>query len=131
MPRVKCPNCAAAAPEGGLECPACGVIFAKLAELRQREKAEAKAHAALLDAPAPARAPDPRNYRRLAIAIVLAWMAGLAAFVHVSARRFADTKEAPSDAVRPPTVIMRDPVTGELKELTIRERRTSVRTRGD
>jgi hypothetical protein len=114
--RVKCPNCSTAAPEGSAECPGCGVIFAKLAEREARQKAEAAAQAALLDAPAPSRPPawDRNRLRVAAVAIVAVWLAGMAVVVRRSLNR-----AKPGRAEGPRSVLFYDPKTGEPRYITI------------
>ncbi|MDX6768088.1 MAG: hypothetical protein SF051_01035 [Elusimicrobiota bacterium] len=117
---MKCPGCAAAAPDGATECPSCGVIFAKLAARLEKERAQAKAHAALLDAPAPPAPPDPRRTRHLALAIVGAWVVVMATVVHLSMKRAkARAGTSSSDDGPPRAIQMRDPVTGDMKTLPI------------
>jgi hypothetical protein len=69
---MKCPACAAAAPDGAAECPSCGVIFAKLEERKRREREDAKAALAQLDAP-PAADVNPYLGRTIAGALLVLW----------------------------------------------------------
>ncbi len=112
---MKCPKCSAPAPEGALECPGCGVIFAKLAKQRERAELEAKAAAALMDAP-PAPAAVSHKARYAAIAFVAVWMVILAAAVH---RSMGKSRGGP--AARPQVVRIQDPETGEYRELPVVE----------
>lgn len=65
---MKCPNCGAQAPDGALECAACGVIFAKL--LKKIEELEV----------APSAPFNPWIGRGLAAALVILWMLAFAVY---------------------------------------------------
>jgi hypothetical protein len=68
---VNCPSCKAESADGALECAKCGVVFAKLKAIKEREKAEA---AAGLEAEASPPPPDPAKFRLVAIALVVGWL---------------------------------------------------------
>lgn len=123
--RMKCPNCGAQAPSGAADCPGCGVIFAKLAEREARKKAEAKAQAALLDAPPAASAPgwDPKKLRVAAIAIVAVWLIVLA----VSVRRSIHQAKTAGGTQHPAVVGFTDPRTGEYKQLPLKQAAPAAR----
>lgn len=118
---MKCPLCAADAAEGALECPSCGVIFAKLKKRADREAGKA---AGLLDT-APAKTPwaflDSKAKRRaIALAVVAAWTAAVGLAVRRSLRRAAAGRGAV-----PETVLFRDPETGRTRELTVQRAPTA------
>ena len=95
---MKCPNCAVPAPHGALECPSCGLVFAKWearrnkeklerlqsAEREEREKRAALESLAALEAKAKpaASAANLRKGRILAGVLIAAWIAGLALYYH-------------------------------------------------
>ena len=75
---MKCPSCGAQAADDAAECPACGIIFAKWRELREKEK---RAALDALDAPAP----PPTNIwivRIVAAALVALWVAVFCVYVY-------------------------------------------------
>ncbi len=151
---MKCPKCGAANPEGAAECVSCGVIFAKLKAIQEREKAQAKAALENLEKPAakPAAEPaesaavagpeaaapaepagpvidltggekpspvrDPYLGRKIGAAIVIAWLGvfGVYYWYAVKAARARALKTPVKDRE---TVLMRDPVTGELKAVPV------------
>lgn len=65
---MKCPNCGVEAPAGAVDCASCGIIFAKF-----KKKLES------LPVTPPSRF-QPWMGRALAVAVVLAWMLGLALY---------------------------------------------------
>lgn len=72
---MKCPNCGVASPDAAAECPSCGLLFAKLKALREKEKREAAEFLALAEQP-PAAAPEASRWRGRLIAagIVMGWL---------------------------------------------------------
>jgi hypothetical protein len=81
---MRCPLCGTAAKDGSAECASCGVVFAKLRKKLEREKIRA---AAALEASAPPPARDPWRTRLAALAVVAAWMIGLALYYAACAPR--------------------------------------------
>lgn len=116
---MKCPNCAAENPEGSAECASCGVIFAKLKAKKERTVLEAKAGEALTaakpeDEPA---AFNPWKGRAIAGGIVVLWIAGFAIYYH---RAVADAlKRARVEVKSRPSVMVRDPDTGEMRQVPV------------
>lgn len=78
---MKCPSCGAKNPDAAVECGACGVVFTKWRELKEKERREGEAALARMSAgePAPA-ARNPWIGRGLAIAFVVAWLSALATY---------------------------------------------------
>lgn len=79
-----CPLCARPSAEGAVECPTCGVIFAKLRARAEREKAASAART--LD-PTPPPALNPWHVRLAAAAVVVCWMLGLGLYYRVELSR--------------------------------------------
>ena len=77
---MKCPSCGATVPEGALECPACGVIFAKFAEKRKREREEAEKALAAMNIPPPPIV-DPHLGRKIGFGVFFLWFAVMGFFV--------------------------------------------------
>jgi uncharacterized membrane protein YvbJ len=98
MPRVKCPNCGAQAPEGAPECPGCGVLFSKLKALKEREKREAAEFLALSEKPLPSASSLWRG-RAAAAAVVMLWLIGLFAYLIADINRRAEKKLPPGTIV--------------------------------
>ena len=71
--RVKCQKCGVAVQDEALECPGCGVIFAKLKGKSERDKREA---ALGLDQAQAPKAPDIDLWRgrKIAAGIILLWI---------------------------------------------------------
>ena len=78
-----CPLCAHPSAEGGAECPACGVIFAKLRARAERQKT---ASVQPLD-PTPPPALNPWHVRLAAAAVVVCWMLGLGLYYRIELSR--------------------------------------------
>mgnify|MGYP001616848692 CR=1 FL=1 len=115
--RVKCKKCGVAVREDALECPGCGVIFAKLKEKGERDKREAALDLDLEQAP---KAPgiDLWRGRKIAAGIVLLWIVAFVLYYRhaiAAAKRRAEL----SDSLARPTVMMRDPQTGEMREIPV------------
>ena len=112
---MKCPQCGVAAAPEAAECAGCGVIFAKLKEVREREKAAA----ALLDKTLAAdveRLPyvHPWFGRVLAIVATVAWILGFGLYYRhaVNEARERTVESLPGERR---TIMIEDPATGELK----------------
>lgn len=109
---MKCPNCAAGAEDGALDCPACGLVFAKWHAL------QAKRAAAPPPEPEAAAAPGPNLWagRAIAVGVVVLWTAGWALYYR---HRLKSVKLPPG---RPTGefVELRDPATGELRRMPVR-----------
>lgn len=115
---MKCPNCGVACAEDASECAACGLLFSKWRERQERVKREAAAALAQLEIK-PRPPIDPRLARSLAIGVALLWCALFIWYFHletVRARNRALEQEESGN-----TVQFRDPVTGDIKTLTIRQ----------
>lgn len=117
---MKCPKCGNPVPDGSLECPGCGVIFAKLKKLEERDKAQAEAALKQADAPEAAKPPaiDPWLGRKIAAGIIVAWLLSFGLYYR-HAVRAARERALKTDIRTRPTVLMRDPVTGELKAVEV------------
>ena len=98
MPRVKCPNCAAASPEGAAECPKCGLLFAKVKAQREREKREAAEFLAQAEKPLPVP-PDPWKHRLVAAGVVMLWFVLLFAYFIRDINRRAEKNLPPGTVV--------------------------------
>lgn len=125
-------------PEGAAECVSCGVIFAKLKAIQERERAQAEdaiAQSAVTGAKGGPIAPsgpvfdlkgqdnsgnisDPLLGRKIGAAIAIAWILGFAIYYRhaVSAARARALKTPVKERA---TVLLRDPVTGELKAVPV------------
>lgn len=119
MSEMVCPKCGAKVPEGAAECPSCGVIFAKLRALAEREKREAAAAVEVADAaPVPTPVVDPWLGRKIAAGITVAWLVGFGLYYRhavIEARKRA----LKTDIRARQTVLMRDPATGDLKAVDV------------
>lgn len=122
---MKCPSCSATLPEGLSECTSCGVNFAKWKKLEAQKSAErdqqsqAAARVLQTDLPGAVKASlnDPMLGRKIAGAVVAAWIIGGTLFL--SCHRGGRQKEPPGK----PTgqfAEMRDPKTGDIVHLPIR-----------
>lgn len=116
---MKCPNCAAEASDGAAECASCGVIFAKLKAKKERTVLEAKAGEALTSAK-PEEKPaefNPWKGRAIAAGIVVLWIVGFAIYYH---RAVAEAlRRARVDVKSRPSVMVRDPATGEMRRVPV------------
>ncbi|MDE2510707.1 MAG: zinc ribbon domain-containing protein [Elusimicrobia bacterium] len=112
---MKCPNCAAEAPEGATDCPACGLVFAKWKGLQERKERDAASALAAAEAP-PAPASNPWVGRGIALGVVAVWMLGLALFY----RSWLAHVKIPEGVPTGEFVEVRDPVTGDMKRMPIR-----------
>lgn len=122
---MKCPSCASQVPDGPAECPACGVVFAKLKSIEERRRKEAAdALAALEKGPEPAPVP-PWLGKAIAAVLVLMWLAGMGGYwVYYLMHRSAAPAPVPAQAPEfgPPGAaspsddgeMVRDPRTGEM-----------------
>jgi uncharacterized membrane protein YvbJ len=78
---MKCPNCGAPCGADAVECPKCGLVFAKWRERQEKEKREAAEALKALESPPQAKPPvSPLIGRLAAGVIVLLWMLGLAVY---------------------------------------------------
>lgn len=124
---MKCPHCSAVVPTGAEECPACGLIFAKLLKKRQRETEIPPLDAAAPVEPFANAAPKPAAWdaktrgRVLAVVIVIAWIGLLAAYTRHSMMKRRARYGVMSDSDIPKTVTFQDPVTGEFREAPIKD----------
>ena len=128
---MKCPLCPAQAAEDALECPSCGVIFAKL----KKKAAPAPVAAAVPAAPAapsdPKAAeallaqldqpPAPPSYppwlgKAIAGGLAAAWALGFGVYLALYGLK---PRQANPDEKVPDTVVIRDPATGDLKRLPV------------
>lgn len=115
---MQCPNCAAGVAEGAAECPACGVIFSKLARVREQEALRYKALLAL-DPPPPPAARVRRN--AVAAGVVVLWLLALAFSVRLCpGRARMSAGPRPADDGLPPVLVI-DPATGDRRELPVRD----------
>ncbi len=79
---MKCPNCDAPAPDGATECAGCGVIFAKLKKIYDREREDARAELESGEEASRPAALNPWVVRALAAGFVLLWLLGFAVYYH-------------------------------------------------
>lgn len=112
---MKCPSCAAPAEEGAVECPKCGILFAKFAAVEERRKREAAAALAALEAP-PVPAYNPWLGRGIAVGLVALWVLAFGLYFRFHRAHF----KKPLGEKTGEYAEMRDPVTGNLKVLPIR-----------
>lgn len=77
---MKCPNCGAPSGDGAVECPRCGLVFAKWRERQEKEKRETADALKALESPSPPPKVSPLIGRLIAGVIVLWWMLGLAVY---------------------------------------------------
>lgn len=77
---MKCPNCAAQAEDGAVECLSCGLLFAKWRERQEKEKREAAEALKALESPPEPPKINPWTGRLIAGLVVLWWMLGLAIY---------------------------------------------------
>lgn len=98
---MKCPECRAEGPDGAPECPACGVIFAKLKEKKEAERRAAEE--LLARAAEPPKPVNPWVGRLLALGVVTAWLSGMAVYyiLHMAQIR-RQAEETPSIPGLPP-----------------------------
>jgi hypothetical protein len=113
---MKCPNCGAQAADGASECPQCGLVFAKWKVLEERKKRDEAAALTELET-AGTREFNPWIGRAIAGALVAVWMLGIGLYYrHHRAR----VHRRPLGELTGGTVEVRDPATGELRQLPIR-----------
>lgn len=113
---MKCPKCGIEALHGIPECPGCGVIFAKLAKQKERAKKESEAVVAAAGESLPRL--DPMRGRMIAAAIIAVWIVCFGLYYR-RAVRVARERALKSDIRTRPTVMMRDPVTGDWKAVDV------------
>ncbi|HEX4048304.1 MAG TPA: hypothetical protein VH309_10745 [Elusimicrobiota bacterium] len=113
---MKCPSCSAECGDGAAECPACGLIFAKWRERREKEKDAALHALAALAGPSSPAPTNPWLTRGAAAAFVLAWILILAVYV----RRHAPKRAPALGADTGQFVEVRDPKTGDMRRMPIR-----------
>lgn len=103
---MKCPRCAAPCADAALECAACGVLFSKWKELKEKERRAAEEALAKLAAdPDEARPPsNPWVWRMLALGIAVAWSSALATYYLLWSRRQASPPEPTGIPAGVPTV---------------------------
>lgn len=134
---VKCPLCPAEVAEDALECPSCGVIFAKLKKKKSQEsgmtervapaatpaapsapadREAAEAALAALDQPPAPPAYPPWLGKAIAGGLAAAWVLGLGLYLMIYGLK---PRQANPDEKVPDTVVIRDPATGNLKRLPV------------
>lgn len=103
---MKCPRCAAENADGAADCAACGVVFAKLKELKEKERRAAEEALARLAAAEDEAKPktDPWVWRALAIGVAVAWSSALATYYLLWSRRHAPPPAAPNIPAGVPSV---------------------------
>jgi hypothetical protein len=107
---MKCPSCGAAAPEGALECSACGVIFAKFAEKRKREREEAEAALAAMNVPPPPIV-DPHLGRKIGFGVFFFWAAVMGFFIIKETQRKHERRAA---TLNGPAVVVPSAIAGAV-----------------
>ncbi len=113
---MKCANCGIEASAGATECAGCGVIFAKLMAKKERVALEAKVGLVASEAPA-LPILNPWKARAAAAGFVAFWFVSLGLYYRhaVAVRALAAKKEVRER----PTVMIRDPQTGNLRPLPV------------
>jgi hypothetical protein len=111
---MKCPSCKAAVPEGAVECPSCGVIFAKFEERRRRERAEAERALAEMNL-APPPTVHPYLGRVIAGVVLTAWAAVMGYLVFEEMLLQRARKAAAAAAPAPIPVIMSAPIVSRIQ----------------
>lgn len=119
---MKCPSCGVAGAEDAVECTACGLLFSKWLERREREKREAAAALVKLEVK-PQAAWNPWIGRSIAFGVTVIWCALFTWYVHRETLRARD--RALESKENEDTVEFRDPKTGDVK--TLRLPKTSAR----
>ncbi len=127
---MKCPSCASQVPDGLDDCPACGVVFAKLKSIEDRRKKEAAEALAALD-----KGPEPPAFphwlgKAIAAGLALLWlglMGGYWIYYLTHRNGGAGPSSAPAISPAPPEFApppasqpdengeVRDPKTGEMR----------------
>ena len=96
---MKCPSCGSQAPDAAAECPSCGVVFAKLKAIKEREKKSVET--AELKPSAPPL--DPAKLRAYALAFVIGWLVAFSIFFKREMDRVRPEPPPPFDeTLRPP-----------------------------
>ncbi|MDE2492086.1 MAG: hypothetical protein KGM24_14655 [Elusimicrobia bacterium] len=120
---MECPSCAAQVPDGAAECPACGILFEKWREKKEREKRAALANLGRLEAGGEAPALDPVRrlwlVRAAAAILVLAWLGGFAWYYFVALERAKRELRAPRPGRPERWVEVTDPKTGRLQRVPV------------
>jgi hypothetical protein len=117
---MKCPSCACAAADDAVECPGCGLIFAKWKE-RERERKEQEKRAAsdalaALEVPAASSAPpNPWVGRGIAAGAVALWLGAFGVYLIRHTHKHVKDLGADTGAF----VERRDPKTGDMKRMPI------------
>lgn len=112
---TNCPLCAATVRADARDCHSCGVIFAKLREKWEREKAAAAAAVEAAEAPLPAIDPrlTPMRLRLAASAIVAVWMLFFGLYYRVRVTTIARAHTTRSRLGQESSrFLLRDPGTG-------------------
>jgi len=110
---MKCPNCSSVAAETEVECPSCGLLFSKWRDLEEKRKRLAQAPLTAGESPSAAVFFLMERGRQIAVAVVALWLLGLAIYSLRSLHRG-------SQPIRPgDTVSVRDPETGEMRQLKV------------
>lgn len=132
---MKCPLCPAQVADDALECPSCGVIFAKLKKKKSAEApavpaapvtpavpagpADTKAAEAVLAAlesePAPPSYP-PWLGKAISGGLAAAWALGFGIYLMLYGLK---PRQADPNEKVPDTVVIRDPATGQLRRLPV------------
>ncbi|MFI5362016.1 MAG: hypothetical protein ACHQ49_08615 [Elusimicrobiota bacterium] len=116
---MKCPSCSAPCADDAVECPSCGLVFAKWRERQEKARLAAAEALAALSVPRAAAPPNQALWRGAAVAVVVAWIAGMALYVRFHA---ANRLPAPSRHEEEQFVMVRDPATGDMRRMPIRSK---------
>ncbi|MFI5346919.1 MAG: hypothetical protein ACHQ51_11145 [Elusimicrobiota bacterium] len=113
---MKCPNCGAPAAEEAADCEKCGVVFAKWDKLRELKKRDESAARAELESGGSSSF-NPWLGRAIASGLVALWLVVLGAYFHYHKAR---AHKKPLGPLTGETAELRDPVTGEIRQVPIR-----------
>lgn len=113
---MNCPLCSKTAEDSAVECPSCGVLFAKLRERKDRERTKAATSPPLFSTSSSAL-----YYWRwhiAAVAVVVAWLLGFGLYYHARAGKTPRPKK-PLTNISLSTAKLRNPATGKLENIEI------------
>jgi len=112
---MKCPSCSVVSAETEAECPSCGLLFSKWRDLEEKRKRLAEEPLAAGESPSAAVFFLMQRGRQIAVVVVAVWLLGLAIY---SYRALRGRREG--QPIRPgDTVSVRDPETGEMRQMKV------------